>query len=228
YKLFENVIVATAHVLLVGIWMKLQKADLFVFIVIALLTAFSIEKLSTPFVAWFMLLRKKYFTRYDWIDIAGSSGEVITITPYYLKVIERGNSLSSSSATGRVIHMPNHILLNTPLYNYNEFIKVNWEEVTYHLTVDSDWKKAQELIKKEVNAYVADFTAQLTDKEIQKITRKSALFDEELKLKSYVLINDATIEIITQFPIEYTKGTSTKSLLNEKIIPKLQNTSNIE
>lgn len=118
--------------------------------------------------------------------------------------------------------------INTPLYNYNEFIKVNWEEVTFHLTVDSDWKKAQELIKEEVNAYVADFTAQLTEKEIQKITRKSALFDEELKLKSYVLINDATIEIITQFPIEYIKGTSTKSLLNEKIIPKLQNTSNIE
>lgn len=228
YKLFKNVIGAISILLLLSIWMKLQKTVLFVLIVIGLLTAFSIKNLSTNLVAWFMLLRKKYFKLYDRIEIDGIKGDVIKITPFYFKVIERGNSLSSSSATGRVIHMPNHILLNTPLYNYNEFIKVNWEEVTYHLTVDSDWKKAQELINKEVNAYVADFTAQLTEKEIQKITRKSALFDEELKLKSYVLINDATIEIITQFPIEYTKGTSTKSLLNEKIIPKLQNTPNIE
>src|SRR5699024_12244811 len=81
---------------------------------------------------------------------------------------------------------------------------------------------------KEINTSVTKFNAHINDKENQKITRKSALFDEELKLKSYVLINDDTIEIITQFPIEYTKGTSTKSLLNEKIIPKLQNTPNIE
>src|SRR5699024_8793728 len=94
----------------------------------------------------------------------------------------------------RVIHMPNHILLNTPLYNYNEFIKVNWEEVTYHLTVDSDWKKAQELIKEEVNAYVADFTAQLTEKEIQKITRKSALFNKELKLNWKELTYNLSVE----------------------------------
>ena len=228
YKLFKNVIGAISILLLLSIWMKLQKTILFVIVVIVLLTAFSIKNLSTNLVAWFMLLRKKYFKLYDRIEIDGIKGDVIKITPFYFKVVERGNSLSSSSATGRVIHMPNHILLNTTLYNYNEFIQVNWEEVTYHLTVDSDWKKAQALIKKEVNAYIADFTSQFTEKEIQKITRKSAFFDEELKMKSFVFINDATIEIVAQFPIEYTKAVATISLLNERIIPILQHTPDIE
>lgn len=228
YKFFKNIISGVSILLLLSIWMKLQKTVLFVLIVILLLTAFSIKNLSTNLVAWFMLLRKKYFKLYDRIEIDGIKGDVIKITPFYFKIIERGNSLSSSTATGRVIHMPNHILLNTPLYNYNEFIKVNWEEVTYHLTVDSDWKKAQDIIKMEVTAYLIDFTSQFTEREIKKITRKSALFDEELTVKSYVLINEESIKVITQFPIEYTKGTSTKSLLNEKIIPVLQSTPNVE
>src|SRR5699024_12263367 len=117
-----------------------------------------------------MLLRKKYFKLYDRIEIDGIKGDVIKITPFYFKVVERGNSLSSSSATGRVIHMPNHILLNTTLYNYNEFIQVNWEEVTYNLTVDSDWKKAQVFIKMEIITYISVFSERIKEQEIQRIT----------------------------------------------------------
>lgn len=227
-KVFKNIVGAISILLLLSIWMKVQKSVLLILIIILLLTAFSIKNLSTNLVAWFMLLRKQYFKIYDRIEIDGIKGDVIKITPFYFKMIERGNQLSSSTATGRVIHMPNHILLNHPLYNYSEIIHINWEEVTYHITVDSDWKKARDIIMNEGNDYIDEFLTQFSKREIHKIERKTPLFDEELKLKTYVLINEESIEIIAQFPIEYTTGTSTKSLLNEKIIPKLQQTANIE
>lgn len=228
YKFFKNAISILAVLLLLSIWMKLQKTVLFVLIVIVLLTAFSIKNLSTNLVAWFMLLRKKYFKVYDRIEIDGIKGDVIKITPFYFKMIERGNHLSSSTATGRVIHMPNHILLNHPLYNYSEIIDINWEEVTYYITVDSDWEKALNIIKQEGNKYVDHFITTYSEKETQQLARKLPLFEEELTLKTYVLINEEAIELIAQFPIEYSKGTSTKSLLHEKIIPQLQQTDNIE
>src|SRR5690625_1259591 len=71
YKIFKNVIGAISILLLLSIWMKLQKTVLFVLIVIALLTVFSIKNLYTNLVAWFMFFIKKYFKLYEWYDIVG-------------------------------------------------------------------------------------------------------------------------------------------------------------
>lgn len=228
YKVFRNTISTISILLLLGTWLKVKNSIFLIAILIIMLAAFSIKNLSTNLVGWFMLLRKKYFKLYDRIEINDIKGDVIKITPFYFKMIERGNSLTSSTATGRVIHMPNHILLTNPLYNYSELIQFNWGEVKYYITVDSDWKKVLHIVKKEVNIYLADFLSQYAEEEIHNIERISALFDEELKVKTYVLIEDEAIIIIAQFPIHYTKNSSTKSSLNERIIPMLNNAPNVE
>src|SRR5699024_11585710 len=91
-------------------------------------------------VGWFMLLRKKYFKLYDRIEISDIVGDVIQVTPIYFKILERGNSLSSSTATGRVVNVPNHLLLDHTVFNYNKFTELNCSEVTYYLTLHSDWE----------------------------------------------------------------------------------------
>src|SRR5699024_5375596 len=142
YKLFKAVVNTVAVILLFGVWMKLQKSALLILAVFATVIALSIKNLFTNLVAWLMLVRNKYFKLYDRIEINDIKGDVVKITPFYFKVIERGNNLSSSSATGRVVHIPNHILLDNTLYNYSAIIDFNWGEVKYHITVDSDWKQA--------------------------------------------------------------------------------------
>src|SRR5699024_12839834 len=85
------------------------------------LIVFSFKNLLSNIVVWYMLLRKKYFKLYDRIEISDIVGDVIQITPIYFKVLERGNSLSSSTATGRVVNVPNHLLLDHTVFNYNKF-----------------------------------------------------------------------------------------------------------
>lgn len=228
YKTWQGFISIIAILLLFSVWMRVQKSILFILFIFVIVTALSIKNLSNNLVAWMLLIRKKYFKLYDRIEVQGIKGDVIKITPFYFKIVERGNSLSSSTATGRVLHIPNHILLDNVLYNYSNFMDVNWGEVKYYITVDSDWKRAKEIVETECEKYVADFLASYTEDEIHKIDKKLSLVDEETRLKTYVLIDEAHITVVGQYPIHYTKGTSTESMLNEQILPKLQHTANIE
>lgn len=68
-------------------------------------------------------------------------------------ILERGNHLYSSTATGRVVNISNHLLLDNTLFNYNKFTQLNWSEVTYYLTVDSDWEVALQTIETVFNDY---------------------------------------------------------------------------
>lgn len=228
YKVFRAIVNTIAIIVLFGVWMKLQKSALLILVVLATVIALSIKNLFTNLVAWLMLVRNKYFKLYDRIEINDIKGDVVKITPFYFKVIERENSLSSSSATGRVVHIPNHILLDNTLYNYGEIIEFNWGEVKYHITVDSDWKLALAIVKREGNEYVEEFSAAYQQEELERVEKKLSLFEEELKLKTYVMIDEEKITIIAQYPIHYTEAAATKSMLNERIISHLNEADNTE
>src|SRR5699024_12603938 len=91
--------------IILGIWANVKNATILIITLTAALIGFSFKNLFCNIVGWFMLLRKKYFKLYDRIEISDIVGDVIQITPIYLKVLERGNSLSYSTTKGRVVNV---------------------------------------------------------------------------------------------------------------------------
>lgn len=228
YKTIKNLYVLIILILLLVTWVNAQNSILFIIIIFGAISIFSIKNLSTNFVAWFMLLRKNYFKLYDRIVIEDMEGDVIKITPFYFKLMERGEGLSSSSATGRTINVPNHILLSSPIYNYNNFIQINWKEVEYHITIDSDWKSTLTIVEEQINSYINNFYNSYNKKSLDKLERKLDTFDGNLNLKSYVLLEEDYIKVVGQFPVNYKNRTATVSSLNKSILTQLQNFHGIE
>src|SRR5699024_8334962 len=141
---------------------------------------FSLENLLSTVVAWFMLLRTKSFKLYDRVDISDIVGDVIQITPIYVQVIVRGNSLASSTATGRVVNVPNHLLLDHTVFNYNKFTELSWSEVTYYLTVDSDWEAALQTVETVLEDYLETLLKPMSDVDRKQFESKFELMDEKL------------------------------------------------
>lgn len=227
-KIIQNFLMIISILILLGIWANMKNAVLLLLTLFVILTGLSLKNLFANIVGWFMLLRKKYFKLYDRIEIMEHTGDVIKITPIYFKIVERGNKLSSSTATGRIINIPNHVLLENTLLNYNKFSKVNFSEVKYYITVDSDWQAALAILEAELAIYLKGFLTDLSDVEIKIINAQLELMDESLTTKTYVKIDDESILLIGQYPIMYTKGTSTESLLNKQILPQLAQLENVE
>lgn len=228
YKSIQKIIIVVTLLLLLIIWVNAQNSFVFIIIIISAISIFSVKNLSKNFVAWFMLIRKKYFKLYDRVEIDGIDGDVIKITPFYFELMERKEGISSSNTTGRTINIPNHILLNSPIYNYTNFRQINWKEVEYHITIDSSWQDTLKIVEKELNSYINSFYNSYNEKEKIEIKKKLAILEEDFNFKTYVLLEEDYIKIVGQFPVNYKNITKTISSLNKKILSSLQHSENIE
>src|SRR5699024_10352689 len=227
-KILQNALAIISVLIILGIWANVKNATILIITLVAALIGFSFKNLFSNIVGWSMLLRKKYFRLYDRIEIADIVGDVIQITPIYFKILERGHNLSSSTATGRVVNIPNHLLLDNTLFNYNKFTQLNWSEVTYYLTVDSDWKSALQTVESVLDEYLQDFLQKMSTNEQKQIKNQFELMDEQLQTKTYLQLTEESILIIAQFPIYFSNGTSTQSDLDKKILPKLTELPGVE
>ena len=227
-RLLQNGLAIISVLIILGIWANVKNATILILTLAAALIGFSFKNLFSNIVGWSMLLRKKYFKLYDRIEIADIVGDVMQITPIYFKVLERGHNLSSSTATGRVVNIPNHLLLDHTLFNYNKFTQINWSEVTYYLTVDSDWKAALQTIEAVLDDYLQNFLQQISELEQKHIQNKFELMDETLQTKTYLQLTEESILIVAQFPIYFSKGTSAQSDLHQQILPKLAELPGVE
>src|SRR5699024_4293386 len=101
-------------------------------------------------------------------------------------------------------------------------------EVTYYLTVDSDWEDALQSVETVLEDYLDTLLKRLSDVDRIQFESKFELMDEKLETKTYLQITEESILIITQFRIPFDKGTSTQSDLNKENLPKLQSLPNVE
>ena len=224
----KNIIIVIAIILLSATWINAMNSLMVIILLFAALVIFSVKKLAVELVAWILLLNKRLFRLYDRIEIDGHIGDVIKISPLHFKLAERAAGLSTEAPTGKVINIPNHVLLEKTLTNYANLTPINWHEVDYHLTVDSDWQTAKHICDKVLTDYVEEFKGGYTPKELRKIEAEISIFDGSLKAKTKLLLEDDMIVISCYFPTYYTDGSTVKSDLNEKILPYLTRDNNIE
>ncbi|GEP83625.1 mechanosensitive channel MscS [Staphylococcus piscifermentans] len=227
-KSIKNSIIVIAIILLSATWINAMNSLMVIVLLFAALVVFSVKKLAVELVAWVLLLNKRLFRLYDRVEIDGHIGDVIKISPLHFKLAERAAGLSTESPTGKVINIPNHVLLEKSLINYANLTQINWHEVNYHLTVDSDWQSAKRVCDKVLADYVEEFKGNYSVEKLSEIEAEISLFKGSLEAKTKLLVENDMIVISCYFPAYYSDGSTVKSDLNEKILPYLTRDNNIE
>ncbi|MCB1192348.1 MAG: mechanosensitive ion channel [Leptospiraceae bacterium] len=95
---------------------------------------------------WFYIVIRKPFEIGNRITINHVSGDVIGIRLFDFSLIEISPKFGGQS-TGKILHVPNSILLVHPLANASKEFAFNWNEIKIPLTLDSNWKKAISIIE---------------------------------------------------------------------------------
>lgn len=113
----------------------------------------------TDMAGWLFLVWRKPFTVGDRIEIGDRKGDVIDIRFFKFTVLEIGNWTKSDQSTGRVIHIPNHYILQNSVANYTSDFNFIWNEIEIIVTFESDWRKAKEIITDIVNSHSEDYVA---------------------------------------------------------------------
>lgn len=61
-------------------------------------------------------------------------------------IIEIGNWVDAEQNTGRIVHVPNSMILREPLANYETGFEYIWNEIPVLITFESNWEKAKGIL----------------------------------------------------------------------------------
>ena len=89
---------------------------------------------------------RKPFRVGDRVEINGHQGDVIDIRLFQFSIVEVGNWVDADQSTGRIIHVPNNMVLKHPTANSHVGFEYIWNEVPILITFESYWKKAKQIM----------------------------------------------------------------------------------
>lgn len=105
---------------------------------------------------WLFILVRQPLRVGDRIQVGALAGDVVEIRLMMFTVLEIGNWIGGDQATGRAVHVPNSVVFTQPVANYMQAFRHIWHELEVHITYESDWKRAEEILLGILERHAAD------------------------------------------------------------------------
>lgn len=113
----------------------------------------------TDIAGWLFIVWRKPFQLGDRIEVGNNKGDVIDVRFFKFTILEIGNWVHADQSTGRVIHIPNHLVFSESIANYTSDFEFIWNEIEVVFTFESDWKKAKHILEEITNNHLLDYVS---------------------------------------------------------------------
>ena len=138
---------AVAVVLLTWIWLPFfDDLGTFLGLLVAGL-AIALADVFLDLAGWLFIMFRRPFRVGDRIEIDGTAGDVVDVRAFRFTLLEIKSWVDADQSTGRLVHVPNGHLFRHPTANYTEGFFYIWHEMPVLVTFESDWRRAEELIR---------------------------------------------------------------------------------
>ena len=107
-------------------------------------------------VGWGVLVTRRVYKLGDRIEVSGTKGYVVSISPMNTTLREFGGALSGDAFTGRYATIPNKSILTTSVFNYTKDTPFIWDEIHVSVTYESNLHSAERLILEAAEEVVGD------------------------------------------------------------------------
>ena len=158
----------------------------------------------------------KLYTVGDRIQIGDTRGDVIDISLLRTTLMETGSWVSGDLYNGRIVRIPNSVVLKGSVFNYSQGFRFIWDEIRVLFTNTSDCQFAREMLlrvaKEAIGEYLVE--AQTSWKVISDDYRSE---NPPLEPTVALVVNGGSLEFAVSYVIDYTKRTTMKDRLFMKI-----------
>ena len=161
----------------------------------------ALQDFVKSFAAWLYIIWRKPFSVGDRVKIGDAAGDVIDISMMRFSLNEIGEWVDADQSTGRIIHVSNSRILNTPIINFTEGFPYIWEEVPVLVTFESDWQQAKKIILEVIEKYSVS-SKKISGKTIRDISRKYMIFYHKLTPIVYTSVKDCGVLLTARMVVE--------------------------
>lgn len=221
-------IAATLGVLLVGrIWLKgFESLAVYAGLFSAGL-AIALKDVVANAAAWFFIVSRRPFTVGDRIQIGEYSGDVIDIRFFQFSLMEVRNWVDADQSTGRVLHIPNGMLLSAPLANYSRGFRYIWNEIPVLVTFESNWRKAKEILQEVAMAH-DDERSKRAEKTVKEASKRFMISYSTFTPTVYTAVRDSGVLLTIRYLCKPRQRRGTEEAIWEDVLDRFASAPDID
>lgn len=167
-------------------------------------------------IGWMYIVIRQPFKLANRIQIGDLTGDVIDIRIFETTLMETKKRDEGGLTTGRVLHVPNMLFLITPMANASKEFIFNWNELSVHLSYDSNWKKAKKILQKIADNHIERLSSNAT--EMKSLHTEYMALIDNIKHEIFIELNEDHIIMKLRYLIEPRSSGKITSYLWEDIL----------
>ncbi len=180
--------------------------------------AISLRDVFSNFVGWLIINSQKGFSHGDRITIGKIvSGDVIDIGVLRTTLVEIGEWVHADQSTGRLVTIPNSLILTNTVHNYTEGHDLIWNELVIMVTFESDWEKAEKII---LDLAEKDFEEKKDSilERLRKVRRRYLLRYNFVTPKVYVTVAESGVQLSLRYMVSARRRRTMDDLFSREIL----------
>ncbi len=189
--------------------------------------AIALSDVLKNMVGWAYILSRRPMSVGDRIEVGGTQGDVIDIRLFRFTLMEVGNWVDADQSTGRLIHIPNGVLFTQQLANYTEGFTHIWEDLPVLITFESDYAKAEEILRRILADQCPDVEA-TAGKKIRETARRYHIRVGALTPTVYLSVRDSGVLLTARYLIDARSRRGTAQDVWRAILDSFASEPNIE
>ncbi len=179
--------------------------------------AMALQEAVLCIAGWLFILIKKPYDLGDRIEINGVKGDVIDIRTFQTTLLEVGNWVEAEQSTGRIVHIPNSFVFKHPCFNYTRGFEFIWNELSFIVTFDSNWKKAKKALLEIGNKWAQDRESIVAEK-VRRMANNYMIHFNKFTPIVYVSVVDSGVKLTLRYMIETKQRRGTSSKISEEFL----------
>ena len=160
----------------------------------------------------------------DRVQIGDTRGDVIDIGLLRTTLMETGAWVSKDSYNGRIVRVPNSIVLKATVFNYSQGFRFIWDEIKVVFTITSECQFAREMLVRVAGEAVGGYLAEAkTSWKIISDNYQSA--NPPLEPTITLAVNAGSLEFGVSYVVDYDKRTTMQDQLFTRIVQEVANSN---
>lgn len=183
--------------------------------------AIALQDVLKSIVGWLYLSSRSGIEVGSRVEVNGITGDVIDIGVLKTTMLEIGNLVFGRQATGRLVTVPNYMMLaDSVLFSGidNPFV---WQEIQVTVTYESDWERAEAIMRTAAEEMHAEIAPEL-DQGFRRLERRYAFKYGALTPIVYVTMGPSGVELTLRYLIHVRRWRGSEDRVSRQVLTALR------
>jgi len=186
-------VTATLSLLLLGrVWFEAFQSIATFLGLMSAGVAIALKDFVADLAGWLFIVMRRPLEVGDRIQIGPHAGDVIDQRIFKFTLMEIGNWVDADQSTGRIVHVPNSMVLSMVLINYSKGFQYIWNEIPVLVTFESDWEKAKSILQGIVDEHAAQFSEEAR-RGVKRAARKFLIYYSKFTPTVYTSVRESGV-----------------------------------